>query len=151
MDKMNLSDYVTKDKYEGCDPVIAEALKQGKHIKVQSNKTGKEYFVTDFIADVTPYVVVSVEGKHQDWLSEVTPIKQKKKVKYVKPFSEIVKWFESVGYTYSDDRFVSELRTNELVFGLGVFNFDMIPYCGKKFNSDAKWIWREEWLEERYE
>ena len=146
MDKMNLSDYVTKDKYEGCDPVIAEALKQGKHIKVQSNKTGREYFVTDFIADVTPYLVVSVEGKHQDWLSEVTPIKQKKKVKYVKPFSEIMKWFESVGYTI-ETGYIKSARKD--LGGTGVFNFEMIQYCGQKPND--QWNWREEWLEEREE
>ena len=147
MDKINLSDYVTKDKYEGCDPVIAEALKQGKHIKVQSNKTGKEYFVTDFIADVTPYVVVSVEGKHQDWLSEVTPIKQKKKVKYVKPFSEIMKWFESLGYVACFD--VGLVLKDSSPPKIHTFNFKMIQYCGKEPNP--RWSWREEWLEEREE
>ena len=146
MDKINLSDYVTKDKYEGCDPVIAEALKQGKHIKVQSNKTGKEYFVTDFIADVTPYVVVSVEGKHQDWLSEVTPIKQKKKVKYVKPFSEIMKWFERVGYTI-ETGYIKIARKD--LGCTGAFNFEMIKYCGSV--KPTRWNWREEWLEEREE
>ena len=91
-------------------------------------------------------MVVSVEGKHQDWLSEVTPIKQKKKVKYVKPFSEIMKWFESVGYVVRDD---VGLVLKDYVAVIHTFNFEMIQYCGKKPNP--QWSWREEWLEDREE
>ena len=147
MDKINLLDYVIGDKYEGCDPVIAEALKQNKTIECKAQKNKTVICINYVLGSNYPYVCLNLEEQHE-YYKKVTPIKQKKKVKYVKPFSEIMKWFESVGYTIGTG-YIKIARKD--LGGTGVFNFEMIQYCGSVRPTCWRNYWREEWLEEREE
>jgi hypothetical protein len=91
-----MSKYITKDKYEGLDPELAQALKEGKMIK----EKGEDCFLYQYVSGFNcPYFVIDNEGDYDErrtFTPEVQPEIDwsKAKVKILKCSGE-TKWYKN--------------------------------------------------------
>jgi hypothetical protein len=142
--EINLNDYETKDKYEGCNPVIAEALKQGMDI---------DCMVWDFDKAYAERKTVIGYGLFNDGCCYYTiafsdivrrnaePIRKKKKRVIVRSEKYIRGWLKGKEYERDDKK---------LLYSNGVdlcFMEPMFSYCGRKPDIN-KYDWHPDWLEE---
>jgi hypothetical protein len=137
MSEINLNDYETRDKYEGCHPVIAEALKNNRNAICRvwcDNDNKKE------ILEIKHYSrgVYYTDGQGSYTMAE--PIRKKKKRVVVRSEEYIRAWLDVNGYKETAD---SEyfLKKSEIAF-----NNSMFIHCGK--NKPDHHVWHPDWLEE---
>lgn len=148
MSKINLDDYYTIDKYEGCHPVIAEALRQGKaiecrvwdHNEREPTSFVRRHIVGYFTGVVYPYATATNIGyKHAE------PIRKKTKKTFVKKASEIMRWLEDNGAVIDAE---GDWRVKDSSPILPAFFVTtMWQYCGEE--PGTGYNWHPDWLEEK--
>lgn len=130
--------------YTGCNPVIAEALKQGKHIKcVVSDNTLSNRMCTNselVVVNYNPtdiYVYRTIGSRYR----YAKPVKKVKTVTVVKPADEIVKILIKNKYKV--------VQSGWQAAESGIFwNTLMFEFCGKE-PDHSRYKWEPEWLEEK--
>lgn len=129
--------YTTKPiDYTGCDPIIAEHLKQGLAILCRDSYDYEAFVVGYCKGNYHPYI-----AEDETYYETATPIKTKTKIKkkFVKKFSEIVKWFEERNAVFYDDGCIGGVDPG--------WDPGMIHSCNKE--PDLIYTWHPDWLEER--
>ena len=140
---LSVSDvYEIKDvDYEGCNPIIADCLKQGKRIFCTIDKTNTKFaYVIGYSSKKdTPYLV---ENGTIDFWKTAIPVMHSLKAKST---VDIIRWCESKGYIVTEKGYE---HPTEPYYS---FLFQMFPFCGKKLTPEARaFCWEEEWMEKIY-
>jgi hypothetical protein len=136
--------HIIEDKdYSGCNPIIAEALKQGKKILCKADHYAIPLWVIAF--DDTQDVYYTQGGIP---LTNAEPVHKPKTEIRVKKASKIMKWLEENDY-------IIDIQGNSYnpppcgtmtVFNTIIFFFGMFEHCGKSVDNHYKW--HKDWLEE---
>lgn len=92
---------ITKDRYDGCNPEIAEALKAGKVVEVKKEEGGEMIVgcITDYTSMSRQYLVDwgGCYIQYEDF-TDFEICEEKKLVPYVKSKEEIKEWLERNNY-----------------------------------------------------
>lgn len=146
-----MKQYKTVDvDYADCHPVIAEALKQGKHIWCRYENCNP-ILITGFVPDCRayPYIGLNRDKSPESYHKDMKPIETKKKFKSA---PEIIQWCIDSGWVPPGNEVIvfaepykSHTRTlNSLHINLIKF------YAGKEYKPDEihEMYIHPEWLEE---
>ncbi len=101
-----MKQYKTVDvDYSNCHPVIAEALKQGKHIWCRYPKGGDPVLITGLtgIGKIYPYIGIDKYGNLQTYHKDMQPLETKKKFKSA---PEIIQWCIDSGWVPAENEIV---------------------------------------------
>lgn len=142
--------YKTVDvDYSGCHPVIAEALKQGKHIwcYYPSDKNRKQYCIIGYNHTKPHYTFMDKEGTPRT--NNLLPVEVVCKFKSA---AEIIQWCVDHGWVPAeDDRFIFRESYKDCGFVAQGLETHLIKfYAGKVYNPNeinGMYI-NFEWLEE---
>lgn len=134
-----MKEYKTVDvDYTNCHPVIAEALKQGKHIWCKYSNSSEPVLITGFTtvnSKIYPYYGLDKYGEMQPYHKDMQPLETKKKFKSA---PEIIQWCIDNGWVPPGNEVIvfaepykSHTRTlNSLHINLIKF------YAGKEYKPD---------------
>lgn len=137
--------------YTNCHPVIAEALKRGKHIWCRYYNSSEPVLITGFVPDcrVYPYIGLNRDNSPDMYHMDMKPIGTKKKFKSA---PEIIQWCIDNGWVPPGNEVIvfaepykSHTRTlNSLHINLIKF------YAGKEYKPDEihDMYIHLDWLEE---
>ena len=134
---MDINDLVTEDiDYTGCNPLIAECLKQGKGVWCRT-RGGDRVLVIGYNENTS---IGSYFTKCYRFIRLLTPIQNKR---YFKPADQIIKWCIDNGWIpshYSEALFMSPDHNQHLP--LHIIKF----YSNKLYNKEVTCFVHDEWL-----
>lgn len=145
-----MEQYKTVDvDYTNCHPVIAEALKQGKHIWCRYPKGGDPVLITGLTGNgkIYPYCGLDKFGGLQTYHKDMQPLETKKKFKSA---PEIIQWCLDNGWV-PDENYSYIFRTPVDWDWSGALKTNLIKlYAGKEYKPDEihDMYIHPDWLEE---
>ena len=150
-----MKQYKTVDvDYTNCHPVIAEALKQGKHIWCKYSNISEPVLITGFTtvnSKIYPYYGLDKYGEMQPYHKDMQPLETKKKFKSA---PEIIQWCIDNGWVPAENEIVIFRRHRQdysYLPELAGLHINLIKfYAGKEYKPDEihDMYIHPDWLEE---
>ena len=134
-----MKQYKTVDvDYSNCHPVIAEALKQGKHIWCRYSNSSEPVLITGFTtvnSKIYPYCGLDKYGEMQPYHKDMQPVEVKKKFKSA---PEIIQWCIDNGWVPAENyKFIFREPYEQAVDTPKGLKCDLIKfYAGKEYKPD---------------
>ena len=146
-----MEQYKTVDvDYTNCHPVIAEALKQGKHIWCRYYNSIEPVLITGFIPDYRdyPYIGLNMDNSPINYHKDMKPIETKKKFK---SSPNIIQWCIDNGWVPAENEIIIFRQKQQEFSYLAGLHINLIKfYAGKEYKPDEihDMYIHPDWLEE---